>query len=62
MIYEKSRKKDTPLKAKDIMDYFKKDFPDQSAIQIGGDATTGKGIVKLSLLNLPPNDIVSKQS
>jgi len=62
LIYEKSRKKDNPLNAKGIKDNFTKGLSDLLAIQIGGDATTGKGIVKLSLLNLSPNDTVSKQS
>jgi CRISPR-associated protein Cmr4 len=62
LIYEKSRKKDNPLKAKDIKDKFTEGLSDRLVIQIGGDATTGKGIVKLSLINLPSNETVSKQS
>lgn len=50
LIFDKSRKKDSLLNAADVMSIFNRNIP--SFIQIGGNETTGKGIVKLSLASL----------
>ncbi|MCC4766891.1 type III-B CRISPR module RAMP protein Cmr4 [Methanosarcina sp. DH1] len=58
LIFEKSRKEDQPLKATDVKRNFTKNPP--LTIQIGGDATIGKGIVKLSLPSLQANNLADK--
>lgn len=59
LIFERSRKKGGPLSATEIKNNFVKYLP--PVIQIGGDETTGKGIVRLSLSNLPVTGIEGKK-
>jgi CRISPR-associated protein Cmr4 len=60
LIFERSRKKECLLNATEVMKNFVSSFP--SVIQIGGDETTGKGIVRLSLSNFPVMNIEDKES
>lgn len=59
LIFERSRKKECLLSATEIKNNFVKYLP--AVIQIGGDETTGKGIAKLSLSNLPLNGIAGEK-
>jgi CRISPR-associated protein Cmr4 len=59
LIFERSRKKDFSLNATEVMETFFSSF--LSVIQIGGDETTGKGIVKLSFSNSQETDIEGKK-
>lgn len=59
LIFDKTRKKDSLLNATDVMKEFEMNLP--LFLQIGGNETTGKGIVKISLStpsgkNLPINE------
>lgn len=45
---ENDEKKKTPMRVEKVMDYFKEKTKEIPVLQIGGDATIGKGIVKVN--------------